>query len=106
MILADMSVKRRHVVLETMLEAVLQDLPGTVSTGEVVKRLCAMLETKEQQLVARWILVRAPQRVEAAHTGETYVHFGRPMQKWVWSPKEKRVHSKAAAKAAPEKWEV
>lgn len=78
--------KRRLEFVAVALDRVLQDLSAPTPTREVVDKVCAILSTRENVLVAR-ILSRIAPKIPEAQRGETFQHYGQTMQRWEWWPK-------------------
>lgn len=100
--LTDMSVKRRHTVLWTILGVALQDLAAPCGTNELTLAMAARLNSGERQIIAGWLTKVAPLVPEAnRNTSGVVNRFGHAP--WVWSPRAAAGHTKAAVKPAPPK---
>ena len=86
--LRDFHPKVRRSKVEDALNGVLRGLDGPASTSEVVKAVAAFmgLSTADQNLAARYIVELASDHPMSRLTGDTFVKYGRTMQRREWLP--------------------
>ncbi len=98
MILADLSARKRLDVVKLALDWTLADLPGPVSTAELVALLARRLDTDERPAIARLLMQLAPLTPTAARSSVMFKRYGRDMTPWVWSPAPRLTQAKAEPK--------
>lgn len=86
--LMDLHPRIRREKVTDALNGVLRQLEEPTNTGEVVKRVAAFmgLDKDEQNIAARYVVELAPKHLMSRLTGESFVKYGRTMQRREWLP--------------------
>jgi hypothetical protein len=86
--LRELHPKVRRQKVTDALNGVLRQLEGPEGTGEVVRRVAILmgLSPADQNLAARYIVELAATHPMSRLTGETFVKYGRTMQRREWLP--------------------
>lgn len=89
--LGELAPKVRREQVRLAVDGVLRQADIPVPTGELVKRVTAFLDAKEDQdWIARAIVDLAKEHECARQTGDTFVKYGKTMRRWEWLPLHKR----------------
>ncbi len=86
--LRDLHPKVRREKVTDALNGVLRLLEGPTGTGEVVARVATLmgLDKADQNLAARYIVELAPKHPLSRLTGDTFVKYGKTMNRREWLP--------------------
>lgn len=86
--LRELHPKVRRAKVTDALNGVLRQLEGPTGTGEVVRRVALLmgLDKADQNLAARLIVELAPAHPLSRLTGETFVKYGKTMNRREWLP--------------------
>lgn len=86
--LRDLHPKVRRAKVTDALNGVLRQLDGPTGTGEVVRRVAVFmgLDRADQNLAARYVVELATTHPMSRLTGDTFVKYGRTMNRREWLP--------------------
>lgn len=90
--LRDLHPRLRREKVTDALNGVLRQLDGPEKTSDVVRRVAELmgLDKKDQHLAARYIVELAPSHPLSRLTGDSFVKYGKTMQRREWLPSHKQ----------------